>query len=67
MFVKVMQAINGKDTYPKAGGDDRSHETHEEAVVFGSNAVVYPRAVMVISLNTLIAYTTMSRPRSSDH
>ena len=67
MFVKVNQTINGKDTDPETGGDDGSHETHKEAVVFGSNAVVDPRAVMVISLNTLITYTTMSRPRSSYH
>ena len=67
MFVKVNQTINSKDTDPETGGDDRSHETHKKAVVFGSNAVVDPRAVMVISLNTLITYTTMSRPRSSYH
>ena len=43
------------------------HEEVELTVVALSNAIVYPRTMMVVSIDTYIAENTMSASWSSDH
>lgn len=59
MSIYVEQALACAEEYQKQIGNESDEEHHEVLVVFDTNTIIDPRAMVIKSLNALITSVTV--------